>query len=68
MDSLSGLRIDLAKRSKWNIGYLVAGLVYWSFAAIAGWMLPMESARVLWMVGGFTVFPNGHRFFIRSAI
>ena len=25
MDSLSALRIDLARRSKWNIGYLVAG-------------------------------------------
>ena len=27
VDSLSALRVDLARRSKWNIGYLVAGLV-----------------------------------------
>lgn len=57
MDSLSALRIDLARRSKWNIGYMVAGLVYWSFATVVGIVLPMESAKVYWMIGGFTVFP-----------
>ena len=68
MDSLSALRVDLARRSKWNIGYLVAGLVYWSFAAIVGTMLPMESAKVLWMIGGFTVFPMaiGFSYLLRS--
>ena len=68
MDSLTAMRIDLARRSKWNIGYLVAGLVYWSFAAIVGSILPMESAKLLWMIGGFTVFPMaiGFSYALRS--
>jgi uncharacterized protein DUF7010 len=68
VDSLSALRVDLARRSKWNIGYLVAGLVYWSFAAVVGTILPMESAKVLWMIGGFTVFPMaiGFSYVLRS--
>jgi hypothetical protein len=57
MDSLTAMRIDLARRSKWNIGYFLAGFVYWSFATVVGMALPMESAKVYWMVGGFTVFP-----------
>jgi hypothetical protein len=68
VDSLGALRVDLARRSKWNIGYLVAGLVYWSFAAVVGTTLPMESAKVLWMIGGFTVFPMaiGFSYVLRS--
>jgi hypothetical protein len=58
MDSLVALRIDLAKRSQWNIGYFVAGFLYWSFATIAGATQPLESAKVFWMVGGFTIFPT----------
>ena len=57
MDTLDGLRVDLARRSRWNVGYLLAGLIYWSFAAIVGTTLPMETAKVLWMIGGFAVFP-----------
>jgi hypothetical protein len=57
MDSLKALRIDLAKRSKWNIGYFAAGFVYWCFAAITGTVLPVESAKIYWMIGGFTIFP-----------
>jgi hypothetical protein len=68
VDSLSSLRVDLARRSKWNIGYLVAGFVYWSFAAITGTMLPMASAKMLWMAGGFTIFPMaiGFSYALRS--
>ena len=68
VDSLSALRVDLARRSKWNVGYLVAGLVYWSFAAVVGTILPMESAKVLWMIGGFAVFPMaiGFSYALRS--
>ncbi|HEV3217558.1 MAG TPA: hypothetical protein VGZ27_17640 [Vicinamibacterales bacterium] len=57
MDSLQALRIDLARRSKWNIGYFAAGFVYWCFAAVVGAVLPIESARVWWMIGGLTIFP-----------
>jgi hypothetical protein len=68
VDNLESLRVDLAKRSKWNIGYIVAGLVYWSFAAVVGTTLPTESATVLWMIGGFTVFPMaiGFSYLLRS--
>ena len=59
MTSLSALRVDLARRSKWNIGYLVAGLVYWSFAAIVGALLPMESAAIWFAMPAhrFSVLP-----------
>jgi hypothetical protein len=68
VDSLSALRVDLATRSKWNVGYLCAGVVYWTFAAIVGTMLPMRSAALLWMIGGFTVFPMaiGLSYLLRS--
>ena len=58
MDSLVALRIDLAKRSHWNIGYFVAGFLYWWFATITGSVLPMESAKLYWMIGGFAIFPT----------
>jgi len=57
MDQLTALRIDLAKRSKWNIGYFGAGFLYWCFAAISGSLLPIETAKFYWMIGGFTIFP-----------
>jgi hypothetical protein len=58
MDSLRGLRIDLATRSQWNIGYLWAGFAYWCFAAVVGVALPIESAKVFWMIGGCALFPT----------
>jgi hypothetical protein len=57
LDTLQGLRIDLAARSQWNIGYVWAGFAYWSFAAVIGVALPIESAKVGWMIGGCAIFP-----------
>jgi hypothetical protein len=36
---------------------LWAGFAYWCFAAVIGATLPIESARVYWLVGGCAVFP-----------
>ncbi len=55
--SLEELRVDLANRSKWNIGYFVAGFLYWSFATITGTLLPAESAKLYWLIGTFFIFP-----------
>jgi hypothetical protein len=57
MDSLRALRLDLADRSQWSIGYLAAGLVYWTFAALIGIGQPEPSVRVYWAVGGGFIFP-----------
>jgi hypothetical protein len=57
LDTLRGLRIDLAARSQWNVGYVWAGFAYWSFAAVIGVALPIESAKVGWMIGGCAIFP-----------
>jgi len=56
LDTLRGLRIDLATRSRWNIGYMWAGFAFWSFAAVIGVALPIESAKVGWMIGGCATF------------
>src|SRR5262245_34382757 len=57
MDSLKAMRLDLARRSKWNLGYLLAGFLYWCFAATVGAALPTETAKTYWMVGGCAIFP-----------
>ncbi len=36
--SLRELRLDLAVRSKWNLGFFWAGLVFWVYAAAIGWL------------------------------
>src|SRR5205823_2076581 len=57
MDTLDALRIDLVKRSQWNIGYFAAGFVYWSFVTVMSLTLPVASARVSWAIGGCFIFP-----------
>jgi hypothetical protein len=51
------LRIDLARRSRWNIGYFCSGLVFWLYVAAIGSTLPLDVARVYWLVGTFLIFP-----------
>ncbi len=51
------LRIDLAQRSRWNIGYFCGGLVFWLYVAVIGSVLPPDVAKVYWLVGTFTMFP-----------
>jgi hypothetical protein len=57
VSTLNALRIDLAIRGRWSIGYFAAGSVYWIFAAIVGAVAPEETARVLWAIGGGLIFP-----------
>ena len=54
---LDDLRLDLAARSQWNIGYFYAGLVFWLYAAVVGWVFPLQIAKVYWLIGTFFIFP-----------
>ena len=55
--SLQELRLDLAARSKWNIGYFYAGFAFWIYAAIVGWVFPVHAARIYWLLGTSLIFP-----------
>lgn len=57
MTELVRLRVDLAERSKWNVGYFAAGLLYWTFAAVAGATLPLQVAKLYWALGTGVIFP-----------
>lgn len=54
---LSDLRLDLARRSKWNIGYFVAGLVLWIAVLITNLTVPIEAGRIIWIALSFGVLP-----------
>jgi hypothetical protein len=55
--SLRELRLDLAVRSKWNIGFFWAGLVFWLYTAVVGWLHPLQVARIYWLFGTALIFP-----------
>jgi len=55
--TLDLLRVDLARRSKWNIGYLGSGFLFWLYATVIGSVFPLLVARVYWLVGTFFIFP-----------
>ena len=55
--SLQEIRIDLAARSKWNLGYFYAGLVFWIYAGVVGWMLPLQTAKFYWLFGTSIILP-----------
>ncbi len=54
---LSELRMDLAIRSFWNIGFFIAGFLFWIFVLITGQFYALEQSKVLWLVGTFFIFP-----------
>ena len=54
---LSDLRMDLAMRSGWNIGFFVAGLLLWVAILITNLIVPVETGRVIWIVLTFGVLP-----------
>jgi hypothetical protein len=56
-ESIQEIRVDLAARSKWNIGYFYAGLAFWLYAGVIGWVHPVHVARIYWLVGTFFIFP-----------
>jgi len=54
---LRALRLDLAQRSRWNIGYFCSGFIFWVYATAVGLIYPLSSARFFWLVGTFCIFP-----------
>lgn len=54
---LNELRVDAARRGKWNIGFFAAGLVFWIYAAAVGYLFELQTARIYWLVGTFAIFP-----------
>ncbi len=56
--NLSGLRMDLATRSGWNIGFFVAGLLLWIGILITNLTVPIETGRMVWIALTFGVFPT----------
>lgn len=57
MTELARLRVDLAQRSKRNIGYFAAGFLYSTFAAVVGAALPLPAAKLWWAMGAGAIFP-----------
>jgi hypothetical protein len=55
--ALRELRTDLTVRSFWNIGFFIAGLVFWVLVFVAGKLYPLEQAKVFWLIGTFLIFP-----------
>lgn len=54
---LRHLRLDATQRGKWNIGFFIAGLIFWAFATYVGTHFELDVARVYWLVGSFLIFP-----------
>ncbi len=52
-------RMDLAQRMKWNIGFWVAGFLFWSYAAAMGALYPLAAAKLLWLAGSCAIAPMG---------
>ncbi len=49
--------MDLARRSKWNIGYFVAGLVLWVAILITNLTVSLDIGRIIWIALSFGVLP-----------
>lgn len=56
-DDLDALRVRAAKTSQWNIGYFVAGFLFWLYAAGAGYLLEIDDRRFALVAGTFFIFP-----------
>ncbi len=54
---LHDLRVTLARRSKWNIGYFGAGFVLWIGILIINLTVPVETGRGIWIALSFGVLP-----------
>ena len=57
MNNLQDIRIDLARKSKWNVGFYWSGLVFWVFVFVIGNLFPLSTAKIIWLVGGFFIVP-----------
>jgi hypothetical protein len=56
-NNLQSLRVDLAERSFWNLGYFVAGLIFWLYVIAINIYFPLKAAKTYWLVGTFFIFP-----------
>jgi hypothetical protein len=56
-NNLQSLRVDLAERSFWNLGYFVAGLIFWLYVIAINIYFPLKAAKTYWLVGMFFIFP-----------
>ncbi|MEE4207770.1 MAG: hypothetical protein V2I43_00705 [Parvularcula sp.] len=56
-DDLDALRVRAARTSQWNIGYFVAGFLFWLYAAGAGHLLEIDDRRFALVAGTFFIFP-----------
>ncbi|QSE98660.1 DUF7010 family protein [Fulvivirga lutea] len=54
---LLSLRVDLAKRSKWNIGYFASGCFFWIFVGFVTNNYSVEKSRIYLVLGTFFIFP-----------
>ena len=54
---ITNIRLELAKKSKWNIGYFIAGFVFWVYVSITSIIIPFDLAKIYWIVGTFLIFP-----------
>ncbi|TVP57160.1 MAG: hypothetical protein EA351_06390 [Gemmatimonadales bacterium] len=57
ISDLRNVRVDLAVRSSWNIGFFAAGLTFCSFATVVAVYVPLDVAKIYWLVGTFFIFP-----------
>ena len=55
--NLQALQLDLAERSFWNLGYFVAGLIFWLYVITVNIYFSLEKAKIYWLVGTFFIFP-----------
>ncbi|MDO8289175.1 MAG: hypothetical protein Q7T44_08155 [Parvibaculum sp.] len=55
---LREVRKDLAIRSFWNIGFFIAGFIFWTFVLVTGQMYPLEQSKAFWLAGTFLIFPT----------
>lgn len=55
---INEVRIDAAKRGKWNIGFFAAGFLFWSYVGFIGQAYPLDMARIYWIAGTFFIFPT----------
>jgi hypothetical protein len=55
--NIDKLRVDAAKRGKWNIGFFSAGFLFWVYVGFIGNHFPLATARIYWIVGTFFIFP-----------
>jgi hypothetical protein len=56
-DNIQDLQRDLATRSMWNVGFYWSGLVYWILVLVMGNILPLDTAKFIWLAGGFFIVP-----------